>query len=124
MEPEVAEAAAKAAVTSPGVWAAIVAAAFGAFGWLSNRLFRGVGHRIATVEQTASNLSAIVELKADKVRVESIAGHLAEAFQQQREDSQRNFDAIAALTGSFHAFETKVTEELGKRPTREEIKRK
>lgn len=121
MEPEVAEVA-KVAATSPGVWAAIVATITAAFGWLINRVFRSLRHDINDAKQTATSASALALTKADKADVEGLRSTLQESFRQQRQDSQRTVDAIADLTGSFNAFAIHVEQEIGKRPTRDELK--
>lgn len=123
MESEVAEVAAKAVVTSPSVWAAIVAAVLAGVGWLVNRVFRGLRHDINDAKQSAAAATTLALAKADKEDVDALRDTLRDSFKQQREDSQRTVDAISGLTGSFNAFALHVESELGKRPTRDEIKK-
>lgn len=85
-------------------------------------MWKGTNARIAAAERVLTE-------KADKDRAEKIAENLGAAFAQQREDSQRNYDQnertqtqIGKLSDSLHAFAQDVTEKLGERPTRSELK--
>lgn len=62
----------------------------------------------------------LIGRKAEAATVESMVDRFDRAFQNQREDNQRIFDAIDRVTRSHSDFASKVMEELGKRPTRDE----
>mgnify|MGYP001615601548 CR=1 FL=1 len=79
-------------------------------------MWKATGRRIAAVE-------AKLDTKADVAEVTRIRDAQGKIFDQMREDKTEILGAIGDLKGSFHDFSNKVTEELGKRPTREELKR-
>lgn len=78
-------------------------------------------------------LDARFDKKADKQAVNNVLaavtaeqtlqrGYFKSVFEQQRQDKTEILSAIGSLTDSFHRFETKAIEELGKRPTRDELR--
>lgn len=77
-------------------------------------MWRNATGRIKAIEER-------VETKADKATVADMGRNLSQAFQNQREDQERPQRMIGKLTDSVHSLETRVIEELGKRPTRAEI---
>lgn len=117
--------AADVVVSNPGVMTAVSGAVLAAMGWLSNKVYRSVGHRINNAHATASSAvdlcTKLQETKADKSALDRILSNQATLFDQQREDSQRTVDAITTLTNSFNTFAVHVEQEFGKRPTRDEI---
>ena len=85
------------------------------------------------ISENVKALHAKVETKADAQRVEQIAANLAQAFAQQREDKQQlvttmNQDkqqimsAIGHLSDQIGRQHSDILVELGKRPTREELR--
>lgn len=62
----------------------------------------------------------LIGKKAEAKEVEGMVERFERAFQNQREDNQRIFDAIDRVVTSHSAFAENVTRELGKRPTRDE----
>jgi len=93
-----------------------ITAAFSALAAAGLALWKAHGRRVAAVEAKLDTKADAAEL----VRVRDVQGKI---FDQMREDKTEILGAIGDLTGSFHGFSQKVTEELGKRPTREELKR-
>ena len=101
-----------------GILAKWGAAILGAIAAVAASLFgmqmKGIHARIKRVEDA-------MEHKVDHAELLRVRDAQAKLFDQMRDDNQRVMGAIGDLTGSFHDFTTKVTEELGKRPTREEL---
>ena len=80
-------------------------------------MWKGTNKRIAAVE-------ASLAAKSDAREVTRVRDAQGKIFDQMREDKKEIMGAIGDLTGSFHEFAQKVTEELGKRPTRDELREK
>lgn len=112
-------------VTNTGLFTTASGLVIALMGWLANKVFRSIGHRITDVHGIASNAveaCALLEKnKADNTEVQRVLDNQATLFEQQRDDSQRTMAAISTLTTSFNNFAVNVERELGRRPTREEI---
>ena len=65
-------------------------------------------------------LAASVKDKADSIRVDKLVDGITHLVDNQREDNNRIFDAITNVVETHTAFSQKMTEEMGRRPTREE----
>lgn len=121
MEKETAE----AIVTNPGLIATIGGAVVTVFGWLANKFYRSIGHRINNAQQAAASATTLaVDLsrtKADNSDLERVLENQATLFTQQREDKDQILGEIRNLSNTIHTQHANVLRELGVRPTREEL---
>lgn len=121
MEKETAEAVGRAVAENPG----LVAAAFGTvmtvFGWLGNKVYRSIGHRINNNTQAISALSSVVAQKADAKVVDRVLENQAILFTQQREDRELFVGRLTKISDDMHGAHERLLAALGERPTREEL---
>lgn len=64
---------------------------------------------------------SVLGKKAESSTVEALLARFDRSCREQREDNQRIFEQIRSISESFSAHSTHIAEELGKRPTRDEI---
>lgn len=87
--------------------------------------FKTLNGRIVAVDKKVDTKASEDDMKkarADIGRVfEQQREDKADILKQMREDNGGTRKAIEDLTGSFHNFSLQVAQEMGKRPTRDEV---
>ena len=79
---------------------------------------------LATVTAWAwKHTHGVIGRKAESATVESLMQRIDRTFENHRQDTQRIYDEISDVSTSLRNHVEKVTEELGKRPTRDECQR-
>lgn len=119
---EIAGQAAKAAADS-GLLGWIGGIIVGAFAWLLNRYHRSIGHRINNNSAAIGALSGVVALKADSKVVDRMLENQATIFTQQRQDRELFVGRLTQISDDIHKSHAHLIEEVGDRPTRDEVNR-
>lgn len=78
-------------------------------------LWKGTNKRVAAVELALKD-------KADNTELTRVRNAQVGIFEQMRDDKAETLGAIKDLTGAFNGFAQRMTEEMGKRPTRDELR--
>lgn len=113
------------AIATIGKWGGMAATAVGSLVATALGLFRILNGRIVAVDNKVDTKASADDMKkarADIGRVfEQQREDRVDTLKQMREDSEATRKAIGDLTGSFHSFSLQVAQEMGKRPTRDEV---
>lgn len=94
-----------------------------AFGWLLNRLYRNIGHRISDASQAAAAATAAVALVEERRRNDTIAlhGKLDGHIERDIEMHGQVLEAMREQTSKLGDIHSSIEKALGDRPTRDEV---
>lgn len=108
--------AATVGASAGGVLAAIM-------GWLMNRVYRGVHHRINDVAQTAASAAAEARAVEERRQRDTIAVHgkLDSHIQRDIEMHGEMMSVMRAQTETLGRIHASLEHALGERPTRDEV---
>jgi hypothetical protein len=108
-----------------GVLAALAAPVLAGAGWMVNKIWRGIGHRIANAEHAAAAASVAVEAVEARRREDVIALQkgFSEHIARDVDMHERLLEAMSDQTSKLGEIHVSLTRALGDRPTRDEVVR-